>query len=669
MAADPSRCPSPGVLEGLLAERLSGPERDSVETHVECCAPCQEHLARLSDRTLRAVAPPFGCRDEPEPEPDEAFLLRLRAVPPPSVSHRHGPPPSAADEPPPFAAGPAPESAWFENGRLGRYEVLGKLAAGGMGAVFKARHAELGKVVALKVLPAGEMDEVRVARFRNEIRAIGRLNHPNIVAAHDAGELGGVHFLVMDFVEGLDLARVLERHGRLSVPDACEAVRQAALGLQHAFERGLVHRDVKPSNLMLAPGGRVQVLDLGLARSFAEAAADTLTARGMLLGTADYLAPEQWEHAHAADTRADIYSLGCTLYHLLAGRPPFAGERYHSVLQKMRAHLETAPAPIAQLRPEVPAGLAAVLGRMLAKDPAGRFQSPAEVAEALRPFTAGSDLAALLGADAAASAPGGSPCATVPTPAPGLWETASDRTGRGRRLPVPRSPYAVRVSLAALCLLLVAAWVLWPGFGGSPTSAAKPLEIKEMHVTHYRAAGDKEKKENVFLGDLRKSSEPVRLNDKMGIAADLTAPAYYYLIAFNPKGSEAGTIQLCQPEDADGRALEGVRPERLTELQYSQYFIPDAVGLQAFVLAASTKPLPPFKEWRPEVPWEGVKDGGAWTWHFDGREFIRLPLDRGKVEPKGGVPESFRKLCEFFKGRSEFEAVQAIAFPVADEQK
>jgi hypothetical protein len=155
----------------------------------------------------------------------------------------------------------------------------------------------------------------------------------------------------------------------------------------------------------------------------------------------------------------------------------------------------------------------------------------------------------------------------------------------------------------------------------------------------------------------------------MGIAADLTAPAYYYLIAFNPKGSEAGTMQLCQPEDADGRALDGVRPEQLTEVRYSQYFIPDAVGLQAVVLAASTNPLPPFKEWRAEVPWEGVKDSGAWTWHFDGREFIRLPQDRGKVEPRGGVPESFRKLCEFFKGRREFDAVQAIAFPVTDEQK
>jgi tRNA A-37 threonylcarbamoyl transferase component Bud32 len=666
MAADPSRCPAPDVLEGLLAERLSGAERDRVETHVEGCAPCQEHLARLSARTLCPIAPSSGCQDEPDAEPDEAFLLRLRSVPPPSGPTRHAPP-SALDEAPPSAADPVPDITRFEHGRLGQYEVLGRLAAGGMGAVFKARHAELGKVVALKVLPAGQMDEVRVARFKNEIRAIGRLDHPNIVAAHDAGELGGVHFLVMDFVEGMDLAQVVELRGRLSIPDACEAVRQAALGLQHAFERGLVHRDVKPSNLMLARDGRVQVLDLGLARSFAEAAADTLTAKGMLLGTADYLAPEQWEHAHAADTRADIYSLGCTLYHFLAGQPPFAGEPYYSVLQKMRAHLESSPPPIGQVRPEVPARLGAVLDRMLAKDPADRFQSPAEVVEALRPFTPGSDLAGLLGAGGVANQPAGVPCAEAPTPVPGLWETATERTGRGRRLRMAPFRYALPILLAGLCLLFVAG-LLWLRPGGLPGPDAKPLEITEMHVTHHRDNG----KRVMLLGDLRTSQAAVRLNDKVEIAADLTVPAYYYLIAFNPKGSDAGLVQLCQPEGADGLGAEAVRPARRTEVRYPNYFIPDAVGLQAFVLAASTKPLSPYKDWRSQAgrpPWEGVQEGETWRWHFDGRKFLRFPLERGRVEAKEDVPEPLRKLCEFFKGRAEFEAVQVIAFPVVDNPK
>jgi hypothetical protein len=667
MAADPSQCPAPAVLEGLLAERLSDAERDRVETHVESCAACQEHLRRLSDRPLSPVAPPSGSRVEPDAEPDEAFLRRLQAVLPPAGATRHAPPPTGFGRPPSFAAGPVPDVSWFENGRLGRYEILGRLGAGGMGAVFKARHAELGKVVALKVLPAGQMDEMRVARFKNEIRAIGRLDHPNIVAAHDAGELGGIHFLVMDFVEGMDLAQVLERRGRLSIPDACEAVRQAALGLQHASERGLVHRDIKPSNLMLARGGRVQVLDLGLARSFAEAAADTLTARGMLLGTADYLAPEQWEHAHAADTRADIYSLGCTLYHLLAGWPPFAGERTYSVLQKMRAHLESSPPPIGQVRPDVPAGLAAVLDRMLAKAPADRFQSPAQVGEALRPFTSGSDLASVLRAGGVADAPGGSPCSQATTPVPGLWETTAERTGRGRRLRAVPFRYALAVTLAALGLLFVAG-LLWLRPGGSPGPAAKPLEIREMHVSHYRNNGNRV----VLLGDLRTSLEAVRLNDKLAIAADLSVPVYYYLIAFNPKGSEAGTVQLCQPEGPDGLGAEAVRPDRRTEVRYPNYFIPDAVGLQAFVLAGSTKPLPPFKDWRSQAgppPWEGGKEGGTWRWHFNGRQFTRFPRERGRVEPKEDVPEPLRKLCEFFKGRAEYEAVQVIAFPVTADQK
>jgi serine/threonine protein kinase len=666
MAADLSRCPSPDVLESLLAERLSGSERDGVETHVEGCAPCQERLARLSAVTFCPAALPVGRRDESDLEPDEDFLRRLRELSPPTViSRRSVSPHSDLEGSASSAAGPAPEATWFEDRGLGRYEILGRLGEGGMGTVYKARHTELGKVVALKVLPAGRMDEVRVARFKNEIRAIGRLDHPNIVAAHDAGEFRGVHFLAMDFVEGMDLARVVERHGRLPVADGCEVVRQAALGLQHAFERGLVHRDIKPSNLMLAHGGRVQVLDLGLARSFADAAADTLTVKGMLLGSADYLAPEQWEHAHAADTRADIYGLGCTLYHLIAGRPPFAGESQQSVLQKMRAHLETPPSPIRQLRPDVPAGLAAVLDRMLAKGPADRFQSPAEVAEALRSFTPGSDLARLLYADAVANAPAEVPCVAAPTPTPGLWETASERRGPSRRLPQVRSRFALLVALGAgLCLLVVAAAIFWPRSRGSTEPNTQSLEITGMNVTHSRGKGA------TLLGDLWSSPEGVRVEDDVRIAARLSAPAYYYLIAFNPDG----TVQLCYPEGADGQKAPVARPDVRADVRYPRdkdVFILDTAGLQVFVLAASVKPLPPYEEWRSQIdaiPWAAVPEGGAWRWHFDGREFIRYPQERGRVEPKEPAPEALRKLSDFFRSRSEFDAVQLVAFPVAGKR-
>src|SRR5262249_20947400 len=277
--------------------------------------------------------------------------------------------------------------------------ILGKLGRGGMGAVFKARHTELGKTVALKMLRSESPDEVTLARFKNEIRAVGRLDHPNIVVAHDAGDSGGTHFLVMEYVDGIDLGRLVESAGPLPPADACELIRQAAVGLQHAYERGLVHRDIKPSNLMLARDGRVRVLDLGLARSFGEAPAETLTSHGMILGTADYLAPEQWEHPHDADTRADIYSLGCTLYHLLAGKAPFADTTYRTVFGKMHAHVRIPP-PIKEYCPQLPAGLSEVLGRMLAKDPSDRFATPQEVAAALEPFTVGCELPRLIDRDA-----------------------------------------------------------------------------------------------------------------------------------------------------------------------------------------------------------------------------------------------------------------------------
>src|SRR5262249_6921630 len=216
---------------------------------------------------------------------------------------------------PPASPEPAlGDTAWHAGERLGQYQILGKLGKGGVGAVFKARHTELGKVVALKMLRDERPDEVTIARFKNEIRAVGRLDHPNIVVAHDAGQAGGVHFLVMEYVDGMDLGQLVERCGRLNAADACEVIRQTAVGLQHAYERGLVHRDLKPSNLMLARDGRVRLLDLGLARSFGESPADTLTAKGMVLGTVDYLAPEQWDHPHGAGTLQCIYSPIGTTY-------------------------------------------------------------------------------------------------------------------------------------------------------------------------------------------------------------------------------------------------------------------------------------------------------------------------------------------------------------------
>jgi hypothetical protein len=216
------------------------------------------------------------------------------------------------------------------------------------------------------------------------VRAAALLAHPNIVTTYDAEDAGETHFLVMEYVEGIDLGRLVQERGPLPADRACDYIRQAALGLQHAFEQGMVHRDLKPHNLMLTPDGRVKILDFGLARLASEAAdAAGLTGTGVVLGTVDYIAPEQADNAHQADIRSDIYSLGCTLYHLLAGQPPFPTG---TALQKVMAHVNEKPEPLTELRDDLPEGLMPVVERMMAKDPKHRYPTPAEVAFALEPF-------------------------------------------------------------------------------------------------------------------------------------------------------------------------------------------------------------------------------------------------------------------------------------------
>jgi formylglycine-generating enzyme required for sulfatase activity len=236
-------------------------------------------------------------------------------------------------------------------------------------------------------------DEQTVERFRREVEAAAKLSHPNIVTAHDAEQAGDTHFLVMEFVEGISLAELVAKQGPLPVPQACGCIRQAALGLQHAHERGMVHRDVKPQNLMLTPaspiasapgGGIVKLLDFGLARFVSETPqANALTRENAVMGTPVYMAPEQACDAHAAGIRADIYSLGCTTYFLLTGDPPFAGA---TAIEYLAKHLTQEPTPIETLRPEVPTEVAAIVRKMMAKKPEERYQTPAEVAQALEPF-------------------------------------------------------------------------------------------------------------------------------------------------------------------------------------------------------------------------------------------------------------------------------------------
>jgi serine/threonine-protein kinase len=265
---------------------------------------------------------------------------------------------------------------------LGHYLLLERLGEGGMGQVFKARERRLGRVVALKVLRKERIDKPDIVRrFYHEIRAAARLSHPNIVHAYDAEQVGDAHLFAMEYIEGIDLARLLKQSGPLPVAQACEYVRQAALALQHIQEHGMVHRDIKPANLMRDNhGGGIKVLDMGLVRLLdndsGEPAATKLTRLGAVMGTVDYIAPEQALNSHKADIRSDLYSLGCTLYHLLTGRVPFPADE---PMAKLLAHSCDRALAIEYLRPDVPPPVADIVRKLMAKHPNDRHQTPAEL--------------------------------------------------------------------------------------------------------------------------------------------------------------------------------------------------------------------------------------------------------------------------------------------------
>jgi tetratricopeptide (TPR) repeat protein len=412
MTFAPAEHPTTEQLSAFDQGCLGPDEWESVENHLAHCQTCCAELETVPDDDLaglvrsagRSVTEAFA----PAAGPDS------RGMPPAGDGGAvRGLPPELADHP--------------------RYRVVGVLGAGGMGTVFKVEHRLMRRLVALKVIDPRWLERPdAVERFRREVQAAARLSHPNIVTAFDAEQAGRSHFLVMEYVEGESLDRWLVRQRAATVAQASDWVRQAALGLQHAHERGMVHRDIKPANLMLTHEGRVKILDFGLARLlgengdrtrdsrgpvpvFAHDPADQLTPQTAVVGTPDYVAPEQARSPHEADIRADIYALGCTLYHLLTGRPPFA---QGTVLQKLMAHQEQTPPPLPALRGDVPPPLVRVVERMLAKDPAERYQTPAQVAAALEPFAAATSASTTVAP--APADPGPAPVAAPPRRRRGL---------------------------------------------------------------------------------------------------------------------------------------------------------------------------------------------------------------------------------------------------------
>ncbi|MBA4062141.1 MAG: hypothetical protein C0501_00215 [Isosphaera sp.] len=374
--------------------------------------------------------------------------------------------------------------------RVGPYAVLDLLGRGGMGAVYLAEHLELRRKVAIKVLVAGKDDDQKLAaeRFLREARSAAALDHPNIVRIFDVARHADTPYLVMEYVEGDTLQAVLDRDGPVPYPEAAEYVAQAAAGLQHAHERGFVHRDVKPANLIRDGSGTVKILDMGLARS--SAAGDKLTEmldRGAVVGTADFIAPEQGLNL-PVDGRADIYALGATFFALVIGKPPFDGNTTQKLLQHQ---LKNAPT-LSSLDATLPTALSTVVAKMLAKKPADRHQTPAEVIAALAPWAGNSSriLAGLSrtrlaqGADLHAALSGGGSSRRLRGPQPpdtGEVDTAgADHPGAAaahetaagngsatdRALTAPAPPDPAPARRRAVWYAAAAAAVLAAGVGG-----------------------------------------------------------------------------------------------------------------------------------------------------------------------------------------------------------
>ena len=363
MNVQPAAHPTDETLVAYGLGKIDDAGAEAVVRHLEACPACVARVAEMSAGSFVERLRAAGGRD--------------RTPDPPGTLSPLPPPPKKA-VPPELAGHP-------------HYDNVRPLGQGGMGVVYLATNRLMGRPEVLKVVGKELIARPGAAeRFLREIRSAARLQHPNIVAAYSALEVGDLLVFAMEYVPGDDLAKVVKSHGPLAVANACYYAYQVAQGLQHAHEKGMVHRDIKPGNLVLHKDGArhvVKVLDFGLAKAVHDAGAGAidgeLTGEGKMLGTPDYIAPEQILDAAKADTRADVYSLGCTLYYLLAGRPPFTGATLYALLT---AHQTGHAVALNLVRPEVPAEVAAVVAKMMAKEPGKRHQTPGEVAKALAPF-------------------------------------------------------------------------------------------------------------------------------------------------------------------------------------------------------------------------------------------------------------------------------------------
>ncbi len=622
-------CPDTHELRRLASGELPAGEAGALERHVRACRRCSEAL----DALHKAAAPPAAPAAE-------TIVLGPRGATCPKG------PALAAD------AETAPH-------QVGRYEVLGPLGSGGMGTVYRALDPQLRRAVAVKVphFHGGPGERAEAARrFLREARAAAAVHHPNVCPIHDVGEQEGVPYVVLALVDGESLAERLDREGRLDGRTVATLVHGISLGLAAVHEKGVVHRDLKPGNVLLDRAGRPLLSDFGLART--EADASRLTADGAVVGTPAYMAPEQ-----EVGAPADVWAAGAILYHCLTGTQPFAGATVLEVLEKVK---QATPPPPRSVAPEAPAALEAICLRCLRPAPGDR-PTARELAEMLERFLASGAAPTVafarparrrhwrwLAAAAAVLVAGPLVWRAVwppPRPASEQVNKGPDEAEKKERPPRP---------------------VVQPGGPKKKEPAPAPLPIV-LRVRLYR---DGPKKKALEQGELGKNTFAAKFGDLVRLEVKLSRPAHAYLIGFHPNGEE----ELLWPTDP--KTQKGDRqkaPPRVGRFEYPPrqpgdpfYFTlsdEEKGGLQAFAVVASDQPLPPFAQWqakRGAAAWRKLLPGEG-VWEADEEGTFRREAGAGEprgpvVSRKSGVPP-LDELVESLH-RAGVARVEVVAFPV-----
>lgn len=470
MAVAEQRHPPEAQLLAFAEGKLVEPEFSAVENHLLSCDSCCEKMSRQPENTLLALAREVAT---------VGFLAAHPGTEPTEI------PAALLNHP--------------------RYRVVEQIGIGGMGAVYRAEHRMMQRMVALKIIHPRLVSHPEAAeRFQRELRVAAKLAHPNIVVSYDADHADSLHFLVMEYVAGESLDCRIAREGPAKIVDACDWIRQAALGLHHAFEQGMAHRDIKPHNLMLTAEGQIKILDFGLSKVVSEggltkdgtgpiSANASATQAATILGTPDYIAPEQIANSRAADIRSDIYSLGCTFFYLLTGKPPFATG---TVSSRLEAHANQPFPRLTNFRSDAPPSLAAILGRMTAKSPADRYANPGEVADDLAQLIAELD------------------------PALAKRTNSAHPPRKSSADPIWLSPYGLTgMGTVAVLLVVLAAWAAgW--LTGSPSRMLVLMPNQGLWYPDYQGLVDAAARERVHLDFASVSLDQSQLlnNSPQGVA-------------------------------------------------------------------------------------------------------------------------------------------------------